>query len=224
MDAVSARAIGGCVKERENQNENVLTPGQAGAQQCCAPTRARRRGRVAAQSGFGMLEATIASVVLVVGLVGLAALFSQSLTFLQYTREDLIAKQKAREALESVYSARNDGAIGFTGIQNASSGGIFVDGFQPLFLPGANGIVGSNTQTTILDRQILPGPDGIVGTADDQIIPLVNMQRQILIQPLIDSTGNVSPDVRQITVTVQVTSPGRAARNYTVTGYISRFQ
>jgi len=30
--------------------------------------------------------------------------------------------------------------------------------------------------------------------------------------------------VRQITVTVQVTSPGRAARNYTVTGYISRFQ
>ena len=50
------------------------------------------------------------------------------------------------------------------------------------------------------------------------------MQRQILIQPLIDSTGNVSPDVRQITVTVQVTSPGRPARNYTVTGYISRFQ
>jgi hypothetical protein len=50
------------------------------------------------------------------------------------------------------------------------------------------------------------------------------MQRQILIQPLVDSTGNISPDVRQITVTVQVTSPGRAARNYTVTGYISRFQ
>ncbi|HEX3117957.1 MAG TPA: hypothetical protein VHP80_02610 [Candidatus Acidoferrum sp.] len=177
-----------------------------------------------AKSGFGMLEATVASVILVVGLVGLAGLFSQSLNSLQYTREDLIAKQKAREALESVYSARNDGTIGFTGIQNVSNGGIFVDGFQSLFLPGTNGIVGSNTQTTILDRQILPGPDGIVGTADDQIIPLVNMQRQILIQPLVDSTGNVSPDVRQITVTVQVTSPGRAARNYTVTGYISRFQ
>jgi hypothetical protein len=93
-----------------------------------------------------------------------------------------------------------------------------------LFLAGANGIVGTNTQTGILDRQILPGPDGIVGTADDEIIPLNNLQRQILIQPLVDSTGNVSPDVRQITVTVQVTSPGRAARNYTVTGYISRFQ
>jgi hypothetical protein len=186
----------------------------------------RHRACTAARSngGFGMLEATIAAVILVIGLVGLAGLFSQSLVFLQYTREDLIAKQKAREALESVYSARNDATIGFAKIQNASSGGIFIDGFTPMFLAGADGVVGSSAQTTILDRQILPGPDGIVGTADDEIIPLINMQRQILIQPLIDATGNVSPDVRQITVTVQVTSQGRAARNYTVTGYISRFQ
>ncbi len=183
-----------------------------------------RRVKATSKSGFGMLEATVAAVILVIGLVGLAGLFSQSLTFLQYTREDLIAKQKAREALESVYSARNDATIGFAKIQNVSNGGIFVDGFSPMFLAGADGIIGSNAQTAILDRQILPGPDGLVGTGDDEIIPLVNMQRQILIQPLIDATGNVSPDVRQITVTVQVTSAGRAARNYTVTGYISRFQ
>jgi hypothetical protein len=188
------------------------------------PVRIARRTPIRSESGFGMLEATVASVILVVGLVGLAGLFSQSLTFLQYTREDLIAKQKAREALESVYSARNDATIGFAGIQNVSNGGIFIDGFNPLFLAGANGVVGTTGQTSILDRQILPGPDGVIGTADDEIIPLINMQRQILIQPLIDSTGNVSPDVRQITVTVQVTSPGRATRNYTVTGYISRFQ
>jgi type II secretory pathway pseudopilin PulG len=186
--------------------------------------RRRRKVTLSAATGFGMLEATVAAVILVVGLVGLAGLFSRSLTFLQYTREDLIAKQKAREALESVYSARNDATIGFAKIQNVSNGGIFVDGFSSLFLAGADGVIGSNAQTTILDRQVLPGPDGVVGTGDDEIIPLVNMKRQILIQPLIDSTGNVSPDVRQITVTVQVTSPGRAARNYTVTGYISRFQ
>jgi type II secretory pathway pseudopilin PulG len=184
----------------------------------------QREVTLSAAAGFGMLEATVAAVILVVGLVGLAGLFSRSLTFLQYTREDLIAKQKAREALESVYSARNDATIGFAKIQNVSNGGIFVDGFSSLFLAGADGVIGSNAQTTILDRQVLPGPDGVVGTGDDEIIPLVNMKRQILIQPLIDSTGNVSPDVRQITVTVQVTSPGRAARNYTVTGYISRFQ
>src|SRR5450755_2574717 len=177
------------------------------------------------QNGFGLLEAVIAAVILVVGLVSLAGLFGHSLTFLQYTREDLIAKQKAREALEAVYTARNDSTIGFAGIQNVSGGGIFLDGFQPLFLAGGNGIVGTQGQSVILDRQVLPGPDGILGTADDEILPLSNFQRQIQITPLIDSTGNVSPDIRQISVTVQVTSPGRAAaRNYTVTGYISRFQ
>jgi hypothetical protein len=177
------------------------------------------------QTGFGLIEAMISSVILIVGLAALAGLFAQSLTFLQYTREDLIAKQKAREALEAVYSARNDGTIGFAGIQNINNlGGIFLSGFQPLFLPGPNGIVGTAGQTAILDRQILPGPDGILGTADDQIIPLNNFKRQILIEPLFDANGNISPDIRKITVTVQVTSPGRGTRNYTVTGYVSRFQ
>jgi hypothetical protein len=166
----------------------------------------------------------IAAGILVVGLAGVAALFAQAIQFLQYTREDLIAKQKAREALESVYSARNDSTIGFAGIQNIAYGGIFLNGFQPLFLPGPNGVVGTIGQSAILDRQVLAGPDGILGTADDIILPLNNFQRQILIQPLIDSTGNVSPDIRQISVTVQVTDPVRGIHNYTVTGYISRFQ
>jgi len=176
------------------------------------------------QAGFGLIEAMISSVILIVGLAALAGLFAQSLTFLQYTREDLVAKQKAREALEAVYTARNDGTIGWAGIQNTNRGGIFLGGFQPLFLPGPNGIVGTAGQTAILDRQILPGPDGILGTADDQIIPLNNFQRQILIEPLIDVTGNTSPDIRKITVTVQVNSVQRGIRNYTVIGYISRFQ
>jgi type II secretory pathway pseudopilin PulG len=176
------------------------------------------------QNGFGLIEAMISSVILIVGLAALAGLFAQSLTFLHYTREDLIAKQKAREALEGVYTARNDGTIGWAGIQNTNRGGIFLGGFQPLFLAGPNGIVGTAGQTAILDRQILPGPDGILGTADDQILPLNNFQRQILIEPLIDATGNTSPDIRKITVTVQVTSQQRGTRNYTVIGYISRFQ
>lgn len=176
------------------------------------------------ERGFGLIEAVIAAGVLVVGLAGVAALFAQAIQFLQYTREDLIAKQKAREALESVYSARNDSTIGFAGIQNIAYGGIFLNGFQPLFLPGPNGVVGTIGQSAILDRQLLAGPDGILGTADDIILPLNNFQRQILIQPLIDSTGNVSPDIRQISVTIQVTDLVRGIRNYTVTGYISRFQ
>jgi len=185
------------------------------------PARTRVPSR---QLGFGLIEAMISSVILIVGLAALAGLFAQSLTFLQYTREDLIAKQKAREALEAVYTARNDGTIGWAGIQNTNKGGIFLGGFQPLFLPGPNGIVGTAGQTTVLDRQILPGKDGILGTADDQIIPLNNFQRQILIEPIFDATGNISPDIRKITVTVQLTSALRGIRNFTVAGYVSRFQ
>jgi hypothetical protein len=180
--------------------------------------------RIRKQSGCGLIEATIASAILIIGVVALAGLFGQSLTFLFYTREYLIAKQKSREALESVYSARDDATVGFAGIQNTNNGGIFLSGFQPLFMSGPNGIVGTVGQSGVLDRQILPGKDGILGTADDVIIPLSNFRRQILIQPLADSTGNISPDIRQITVTVQVSSVPRGSRNYTVTGYISRFQ
>jgi hypothetical protein len=188
-------------------------------------TLIKSRTRVTRKSsGFGLIEATIASAILVIGLAALAGLFAQSLQFLSYTREDLIAKQKAREALEGVYSARNDATIQFTGIQNTNNGGVFLSGFQPLFLPGPNGIVGTVGQTGVLDRQILPGKDGILGTADDVILPLSNFKRQILIVPLVDSTGNISPDIRQISVTVQVSSVARGTRNYTVTGYISRFQ
>jgi type II secretory pathway pseudopilin PulG len=190
--------------------KTVLTP---------VTTRVRSR-----QLGFGLIEAMVAGIILIVGLAALAGLFAQSLNNLQYTREDLIAKQKAREALEGVYTARNDSTIGFAGIQNVNNGGIFLNGFQPLFLPGPNGIVGTAGQSAILDRQVLPGPDGIIGTADDVILPLNNFQRQILIQPLFDANGNISPDIRQITVTVQVTSEQRGTRNYTVSGYISRFQ
>jgi hypothetical protein len=185
------------------------------------PETTRVRSR---QIGFGLIEAMIAGIILIVGLAALAGLFAHSLTHLQYTREDLIAKQKAREALEAVYTARNDSTIGFAGIQNANNGGIFLNGFQPLFLAGPNGIVGTAGQTSILDRQVLPGPDGIIGTADDVILPLNNFQRQILIQPLFDANGNINPDIRQIAVTVQVSSLQRGTRNYTVTGYISRFQ
>jgi hypothetical protein len=165
----------------------------------------------------------IATVILVVGLTALAALFAQSLTALQYTRDDLVAKQKATQALEGVYSARNDASVGFALIQNQSAGGIFKDGFQPLFLPGANGIVGTTSDTGTLDSEILPGPDGIVGNGDDVIVPLVNLQRQILIQPVINPDGSVSADLRQITVTIRVNS-SRRIRDYTVTGYISRYQ
>lgn len=174
--------------------------------------------------GFSLVEVMISMVILAVGLLAMLALFGQAVATTQWGQEDQIAKQKAREALESVYAARNDASITFNSIQNVSNGGIFKDNFQPLFRAGANGVVGTTSDTATLDFVQLPGPDGVMNTGDDLIVPLSNYQRQILIQPVFNPDGSLNPDMRKLSVTVQVNTPARGIRNYTVSGYISRFQ
>ena len=61
---------------------------------------------------------------------------------------------------ESIYAARNDQAISFDQIPNVSAGGIFNDGFQKMYLPGQRDS-GYASDTTILDRVILPGRKGL---------------------------------------------------------------
>jgi prepilin-type N-terminal cleavage/methylation domain-containing protein len=173
--------------------------------------------------GFSLLEVMFAVVILSVGLMALLAVFAQAVSATKYSREDQIAKQKAREVLEGVYSARNDTSIAFADIQNIANGGIFSDGFRPMYLPGTNGIVGTAQDTTTLDHTVLPGPDGKLGTADDVTVPLVNYQRQILITSITNPDGSTNPDLRRIAVTIRVTSPGRGQRDYVVTGFISRY-
>ena len=173
--------------------------------------------------GFSLIEVIFAVVILSVGLIALLAVFAQAVSAARYSREDLIAKQKAREVLESVYAARNDTSIAFSDIRNVSNFGIFNDGFKPLYLPGANGIVGTAQDTTTLDHTVLPGPDGKLGTGDDVTVPLVNYQRQILITNVTNADGSTNPDLRRIAVTVRVTSPGRPQRDYVVSGFISRY-
>jgi hypothetical protein len=165
-----------------------------------------------------------AIVILSVGLIALLAVFGQAISATRYSREEQIGKQKAREALEGVNSARNDASISFAQIQNVSNLGIFKDGFQPLYLPGPNGIVGTGQDTTTLDSVVSPGPDGKVGTSDDITVPLVNYKRQILITSITNPDGSTDSDLRRIAVTVRVASPGRGQRDLVVTGFISRFR
>jgi prepilin-type N-terminal cleavage/methylation domain-containing protein len=173
--------------------------------------------------GFSLVEVMFAAVIVSVGLLALLAVFAQAVSASRFSRDNLIAKQKAREALESVFAARNDTSIAFADIQNVSNGGIFNDGFQLLYLPGANGIVGTAQDTKTLDSIVLPGPDGKVGTADDVTFPLVNYRRQILITNITNADGSTNPNLRRLAVTVRVTSPGRPQHDYVVTGFISRY-
>lgn len=190
----------------------------------------RKRNRL--EKGFTLIEVMIAIVVLGVGLLSLMALFGKALEAVRSSDQDQIAKQKARESLESIYTARNDTSISFNQIQNVSAGGIFKDGFNNLYLPGPNGVPGTSSDTAILDRVILPGKNGIIETApgaatpagDDVLLPLSNFQRQILIGNVVGSDGSVNLYMRKVTVTIRITDPGRGPRDYVTEGYISSYQ
>jgi hypothetical protein len=69
----------------------------------------------------------------------------------------------------------------------------------------------------------LPGVDGILGNADDEIRPLTNFQREIVIVP-VETAGVPNPALRQITVTIRYQLPTGGMRTYQVGSYISQFR
>jgi len=169
-----------------------------------------------AEQGFGMVEFLVATVVMLIGMLGVLSLFGHTLLSLRFAEQNLIAKQKAREAIESIFTARNTAQVNFDQIRNVANGGVFLDGLQSLKVPGADGLVGTADDGAV-ETMVLSGNDGILGTSDDKTMTLNQFQRQIAIATL-------NADLRQITVTLRY-SPSRGfLRNYQVTSYISRFR
>jgi Tfp pilus assembly protein PilV len=178
-----------------------------------------------AQEGFSIVEVMTAMFILTVGLISMLALFTTAIDNMQSSQEDLICKQKAREALEAIFTARESSQITFDAINNtSSSGGIFVVGFTGLTTPGADGLLGTADDGTSVETMKLPGPDGQLGTADDQTIVLSNYSRQISITSLMSNNNLVNPDLRQLSVTVQYTNEKGRVRSYTVNTLISRYR
>lgn len=180
------------------------------------------RPQVSTERGFTLVEVIIAMLIMGIGLVALMGVFSQSMVTVHFAQEDLLAKQKAREAIESIYTARNTQQITFTQIQSVSAGGIFLEGWQPLRLPGADGLIGT-TDDGAVEVLRLPGPDGLLGTSDDVIRTLTNFQRQISFTSVIVG-GVPSLDLRQVTVRVQYRTARGWQRAYQLQAYISRFR
>jgi len=170
-------------------------------------------------SGFAMIELLVAMVILTVALIGLLSAMSYAMVVTHGSQQDLIAKQIATQAMESIFTARNTSQIQWLQIQNAGAGttpdGIFVNGPQPILLPGADGIVGTADDAV---AQTLAGPDGIPGTADD--IPLTAFTRTIAITPIGGTLG-----LRFITITITYrVPPMNTQRTYIMTGYISQYR
>jgi prepilin-type N-terminal cleavage/methylation domain-containing protein len=191
---------------------------------------ARRKSR-----GFSLIEVMIAMVVLTVGLLAVIASFATAIAATQSAQEDLIARHKALDAMESIYTARNSQQIPFTSIANQANGGIFKGGPQPLLCAGPDGLVGTGDDvacTTVagavcpnggVECMVLPGPDGILGNADDQIMSLANFRRTITISQVLQPNGQVNPNLMAITIAVTYTKAGWPARTYAADGLMSSY-
>jgi type II secretory pathway pseudopilin PulG len=176
----------------------------------------RRNAQKKSECGFSMLETIMAIVVLTVGVLTLAGVLAAGLAYMSMSQMDFIAQQKASEAVESIFTARDSGALTWSQINNVANGGIFPAAASQLLDPGLDGIVGTADDAQPVDCIVSPGPDGILGTADDTCAPLGNFTRTIAI------TTNVNGDtnLRQITVTMNYTA-GRFVRQYQLVTFIS---
>lgn len=185
------------------------------------------------QTGFSLVEVIIAISVLSIGILTLIAAFGGAVASTQNAQENLIARQKALEAMESIFTARNTQQITFAAINNIPSGGLFVTGATQLMDAGPDGLVNTADDIQFPANGVcpagpecipLPGPDGILGTADDVPMSLANFTRTITITPVLEADG-VTPDpsLRQVTVTISYAGTG-GAHNYTVNALISKYR
>ena len=195
-----------------------------------SPPPRRRR----AEHGFSLLELVVALSILLTGLLGLAQVFYLGMIHSSTSSSHLIAREKAREAIESVHTARDTRTLSWDSVRNldaptctdipdsetdgrlavdltGTGGGIFLNGEQELLKAGPDGLVNTADDDS---PEELPGRNGIFEDAGDDVA-LDNFFRTIEI-------CDVNPNLRQIRVTVRYTV-GLVGRSYTLTTYISSF-
>lgn len=175
----------------------------------------------------------IAIVIMSIGILTLIAAFAAAVGTTQTSEENLIARQKTLEAMESIYTARNTQQITFSQIANFPTG-IFSAGATQLLCAGPDGLVNTTDDincaasgpcTAGAECVVLPGPDGVLGTSDDQAMGLSNFRRQVTIANALNADGTVNNTLKQITVTVSYIPTGTTvARNYTVNSLISAYR
>jgi hypothetical protein len=170
--------------------------------------------------GTSLIETAIALGVLSVGALGVAAIFTQGMERTRTSPGDLVATQKAQEAIESVFAARDSRTVTWAQLRNVagtgSDGGVFLDGAQSIKNPGADGIVNTaDDALESIESVSYPGRNLTSGDADDETTTLAGFTREIQIRDL-------AAGLRTITVTVSYGAAG-TMRTYRLTAFISNY-
>jgi Tfp pilus assembly protein PilV len=186
---------------------------------CRSVTRAQNSFRSSA--GFTLIEAAISLLVLAIGVMGLTAMMTDGIAYMSMSQADYLAQQKAEEAVESIFYARDSQLYTWAQIQNVSSGGIFLNGPEVLCDPGPDGIIDTaDDNTANLDAIYLPSATGNLYPGGIKQ-PLSNYTRTITITNIVEP-GIATIVLRQITVTINYTV-GKFQRQYTLTSYICQW-
>lgn len=184
-----------------------------------------RRIRRSNEDGFSLIEAVIATGILATGLLSLASVLTLGLRQLAASSPALIAREKAREAVESVHTARDTGTLSWSKIKNVAAGGtgVFLNGAQTLKTPGVDGLINTADDGPYVEELRSAGPNGILGDTDDIKTPLNDFTREVQIaDTTLDGSAAINPNLRKITVIVRYKVDGMW-RSYTLTTFVSSF-
>ncbi len=161
------------------------------------------------EEGFSYIDLMIAVTIMLVGILTLGGALIAGVVNSSDLESQLLAKEYAASTIEAIYSVRDISKLGFEAIQNvtpsqgSATTGIFVNGRVPM--------------------RTNPGPDGIVGTADDTGTAVKGFERTIVIKNPVGAPNTEYDSLRQIDVTIYYNTRG-VDRALTLTGYVGNYR
>lgn len=170
------------------------------------------------ERGFSLLEMTMASLVLTIGLLGVAAAIGYALMASNRGRGITNAKMLIVSVQEQMETLRDTGQLTFAEISNShvtgSSFTYFPTEFMPVSqYPGPDGVFGTN------DDLISPGPDGFYLTGDD-FTDTTRARPGVTRQILITQVPN-EPLLKKIQVTLRYAPNGGESRDLVGISYLN---
>lgn len=158
--------------------------------------------RTKSNAGFSYIEVMVAIVILTVGILGLLAAIAGAMVQARGQEQQLTARHIAASTMESIMSVKETDPVrmGWRAVGNVGSNPDANGNPQGIFLTGMRPVMSD------------PGPDEVLGTADDTGVVVDGVQRQILIRdecdpdrpsPNCPTPGTNDVKIRTVVVTIE---------------------